>query len=51
MEGKEFKKPTPIELGKDVKFTRYRRITGYLSVLTQFCNAKQHEEHDRVKHA
>lgn len=45
------KYPTEAERGKDVKFTRYRRITGYLSVLTQFCNAKQKEEQDRVKHA
>lgn len=51
MEAKNRIKPTPFELGKDVGFVRYRRITGYLSVLTQFCNAKQAEERQRVKHA
>ena len=32
-------------------FERIRRITGYLSRLDGFNNAKQAEEHDRVKHA
>ena len=32
-------------------FERIRRITGYLVGTTnRFNNAKQHEEHDRVKH-
>jgi hypothetical protein len=30
--------------------TRVRRLTGYLSVLTNFNDAKAAEEHDRVKH-
>ncbi len=37
--------------GKDVKFERIRRITGYLVGTTdRFNNAKQAEEKDRVKH-
>ena len=37
--------------GKDVKFERIRRITGYLvGTLDRFNNAKRAEEHDRVKH-
>lgn len=36
--------------GKGTGFTRYRRITGYLSVLNQFNNAKRSEEKERVKH-
>ena len=31
-------------------FERIRRITGYLQKTEQFNNAKQAEEHDRVKH-
>lgn len=37
-------------VGEGVKFTRLRRITGYVSPLNRFCNAKQKEEADRVKH-
>lgn len=38
-------------VGEGVKFQRIRRITGYLVGTTdRFNNAKQHEEHDRVKH-
>jgi len=33
-----------------VPFERIRRITGYLQKTEQFNNAKQAEEHDRVKH-
>ena len=34
-----------------VRFERIRRITGYLvGTLDRFNNAKQAEEHDRVKH-
>lgn len=36
--------------GKEVKFIRIRRITGYLSVLEQFNTGKIAEEHDRIKH-
>ena len=36
--------------GKGVKFQRLRRITGYISVLSQFNDGKQAEEKDRVKH-
>lgn len=39
------------EVGKDIKFERIRRITGYLVGTTdRFNNAKQEEEQDRVKH-
>lgn len=38
-------------VGEGVKFERIRRITGYLVGTTdRFNNAKQKEEHDRVKH-
>ena len=38
-------------VGKDVKFDRIRRITGYLvGTLDRFNNAKRQEEHDRLKH-
>ena len=38
-------------VGKDIKFDRIRRITGYLVGSTdRFNNAKQAEERDRVKH-
>jgi anaerobic ribonucleoside-triphosphate reductase len=38
-------------IGADIKFTRTRRITGYLvGSLDRFNNAKRHEERDRVKH-
>lgn len=38
-------------VGKDVKFDRIRRITGYLVGTTdRFNNAKKSEEMDRVKH-
>ena len=36
--------------GKDEPFMRYRRITGYVSMLYQFNNGKRHEESQRVKH-
>jgi anaerobic ribonucleoside-triphosphate reductase len=45
----ENKKPETV--GKEVKFERIRRITGYLVGTTdRFNNAKQAEEKDRVKH-
>lgn len=38
-------------VGEGVKFQRIRRITGYLvGDVSRFNNAKQKEEHDRVKH-
>lgn len=38
-------------VGKDVKFERIRRITGYLvGTLDRFNNAKRAEERDRLKH-
>ena len=38
-------------VGKDVKFERIRRITGYLVGTTdRWNNAKKAEEKDRVKH-
>ena len=44
-------KQTEKTVGKDVKFERIRRITGYLVGTTdRFNNAKQQEEKDRVKH-
>lgn len=40
-----------IERGvRPVKFDRIRRITGYLSSVTRFNDAKTAELHDRVKH-
>ena len=37
--------------GKDVKFERIRRITGYLvGTVERFNNAKRAEVRDRVKH-
>ena len=42
---------TKMTVGEGVKFERIRRITGYLVGTTdRFNDAKQHEEHDRVKH-
>ncbi len=39
-------------VGKDVKFERIRRVTGYLSGdVSRFNNAKRCEERDRVKHS
>lgn len=38
-------------VGEGVKFERIRRITGYLSTLKNFNNAKRKEEEDRVKHS
>lgn len=39
------------KLGKDVKFERIRRITGYLvGTMDRWNNAKRAEERDRVKH-
>jgi hypothetical protein len=38
--------------GEGVGFERIRRITGYLvGTVDRFNNAKQAEEHDRVKHS
>lgn len=38
--------------GEGVRFERIRRITGYLvGTVDRFNNAKQAEEHDRVKHS
>ena len=40
-----------IKIGEGMKFQRIRRITGYLvGTVDRFCNAKQKEEADRVKH-
>lgn len=39
-------------VGEGVGFERIRRITGYLvGTVDRFNNAKQAEEHDRVKHS
>ncbi len=39
------------KLGKDVRFERIRRITGYLvGTMEKWNNAKRAEERDRVKH-
>ena len=39
------------ERGQGVKFSRIRRITGYLTGdLSTWGSAKVKEEHDRVKH-
>ena len=39
------------QIGKGVLFERIRRITGYLvGSLDRWCNSKQAEERDRVKH-
>lgn len=37
-------------VGEGVSFERTRRITGYLSPLKRWNNAKRAELHDRVKH-
>ena len=38
-------------VGKDMKFERIRRITGYLvGAINRWNNAKKAELHDRVKH-
>ena len=40
------------KFGKNVKFQRIRRITGYLvGTLDKWCDAKKAEERDRVKHS
>ena len=45
------KKFTDKQLGKDVKFERIRRITGYLvGTLDRFNDAKKAEVQERVKH-
>ncbi len=45
------KKVCVAEVGKDMKFERIRRITGYLVGTTdRFNNAKRAEERERVKH-
>lgn len=56
MESKLFReaqvKNNEMLVGIGVKFSRYRRITGYLvGTLARFNNAKRAEEHDRVKHS
>lgn len=39
-------------MGKNIKFERVRRITGYLvGTMEKWNNAKKAEEHDRVKHS
>ena len=39
-------------VGKDVRFERIRRITGYLvGTMDKWNDAKKAEEHDRVKHS
>lgn len=39
-------------MGKDIKFERVRRITGYLvGTMEKWNDAKKAEEHDRVKHS
>lgn len=39
------------KLGKDMRFERIRRITGYLvGTMDKWNDAKRAEEHDRVKH-
>lgn len=44
-------KYTKRQLGEGVGFERIRRITGYLTgTLGRWNDAKQAEEHDRVKH-
>lgn len=37
-------------IGVGVPFNRIRRITGYLSNVTRWNDAKQHEEQERTKH-
>lgn len=37
-------------IGEGVGFERTRRITGYLSPMNRWNNAKRAEERDRVKH-
>lgn len=38
-------------IGNGIPFERIRRVTGYLTgTLNRWNNAKQAEEHDRVKH-
>ena len=40
-----------MSMGKNVKFERIRRITGYLvGTMERWNNAKKAEEKDRVKH-
>jgi anaerobic ribonucleoside-triphosphate reductase len=40
------------QLGEGIGFERIRRITGYLTgSLDRWNDAKQAEEHDRVKHS
>ena len=47
---KEVMTVTEQKRGKGTKFERLRRITGYISVLSQFNDGKRQEEKDRVKH-
>jgi ribonucleoside-triphosphate reductase len=43
--------PTEQKRGKDVKFERLRRVTGYITgSLDTWGSAKRAEEKDRVKH-
>lgn len=40
-----------IMVGKDIKFERIRRITGYLTgTVDRWNTAKRSEEHNRIKH-
>lgn len=40
-----------MKIGKNLKFTRIRRITGYLvGTLDRFNDAKRSEVNDRLKH-
>ena len=44
-------KITDYQRGKDIKFERIRRITGYISgSLDTWGSSKRSEERDRVKH-
>lgn len=45
------KKNNNVGIGKNVKFERIRRVTGYLAGdISRFNNSKRAEERDRVKH-
>lgn len=52
MSEKREKEKRDEKLGKNVKFERIRRLTGYLvGTLERWNNAKRAEERDRVKHS
>jgi ribonucleoside-triphosphate reductase len=43
---------SPEKLGRDIKFERIRRITGYLvGTMEKWNDAKKAEERDRVVHS